>query len=48
MGGFKKTVLTPVLDANELIIDVLVKQPTSFEAQMLFYSNNYNFLGTEN
>ena len=47
-SGFVNPVLTPVLDANELIIDVLVKQPTSFEGQMLFYSNNYSFLGTEN
>ena len=47
-SGFVNPVLTPVLDANELIIDVLVKQPKSFEAQMLFYSKNYNFLGTEN
>ncbi|PQJ71843.1 dipeptidyl-peptidase 3 family protein [Polaribacter butkevichii] len=47
-SGFVNPVLVPALDENENIIDVKVTQPKSFEEQMLFYSKNYNFLGTEN
>ena len=47
-SGFVNPVLVPVLDANGAILDVKVTQPKSFEEQMLFYSKNYNFLGTEN
>jgi dipeptidyl-peptidase-3 len=47
-SGFVNPVLTPKLDADETIIDVIVNQPKSFEEQMIFYSKNYNFLGTEN
>jgi dipeptidyl-peptidase-3 len=47
-SGFVNPVLTPILDENETISDILVKQPESFEEQMLFYSKNYNFLGTKN
>jgi dipeptidyl-peptidase-3 len=47
-SGFVNPVLIPKLDADETIIDVIVNQPKSFEEQMIFYSKNYNFLGTEN
>ena len=47
-SGFVNPVLTPILDENETILDISVKQPESFEEQMLFYSKNYNFLGTKN
>ncbi|MFT6064171.1 MAG: dipeptidyl-peptidase-3 [Polaribacter sp.] len=47
-SGFVNPVLTPTLDENETIIDIVVQQPKSFEEQMLFYAKNYNFLGTEN
>jgi dipeptidyl-peptidase-3 len=47
-SGFVNPVLEPTLDENEMITDVVVKQPESFEEQMLFYAKNYNFLGTEN
>ena len=47
-SGFVNPVLAPKLDANGAIVDVIVNQPKSFEEQMLFYSNNFNFLGTEN
>lgn len=47
-SGFVNPVLAPTLDENETISDILVKQPESFEEQMLFYSKNYNFLGTKN
>ena len=47
-SGFVNPVLAPKLDANGTIVDVIVNQPKSFEEQMLFYSNNFNFLGTEN
>ena len=47
-SGFVNPVLTPTLDENGNVVDVLVEQPTNFEEQMLFYSKNYNFLGTKN
>tara|TARA_B100000809_G_scaffold252582_1_gene287456 strand:- start:405 stop:2435 length:2031 start_codon:yes stop_codon:yes gene_type:complete len=47
-SGFVNPVLAPKLDENETIIDIIVNQPKSFEEQMIFYSKNYNFLGTEN
>ena len=47
-SGFVNPVLAPKLDDNGTIVDVIVNQPKSFEEQMLFYSKNYNFLGTEN
>ena len=47
-SGFVNPVLVPDLDENGQILDVKVTQPKDFEEQMLFYSKNYNFLGTEN
>ena len=47
-SGFVNPVLVPKLDENGTFVDVIVNQPKSFEEQMLFYSKNYNFLGTEN
>jgi dipeptidyl-peptidase-3 len=47
-SGFVNPVLEPTLDENEMITDVVVKQPESFEEQMLCYAKNYSFLGTEN
>jgi dipeptidyl-peptidase-3 len=47
-SGFVNPVLEPTLDKNETITNIVVKQPESFEEQMLFYAKNYNFLGTEN
>ena len=47
-SGFVNPVLAPQLDANETIVDIIVNQPKSFEEQMIFYSKNYNFLGTKN
>jgi dipeptidyl-peptidase-3 len=47
-SGFVNPVLEPVLGADKSVIDIKVKQPKTFEEQMLFYSKNYNFLGTKN
>ncbi len=47
-SGFVNPVLAIKIDKNETILDIVVTQPASFEEQMLFYSKNYNFLGTEN
>ncbi|TXD50941.1 MULTISPECIES: dipeptidyl-peptidase 3 family protein [unclassified Polaribacter] len=47
-SGFVNPVLTPTLDENETILEIVVQQPKSFEEQMVFYAKNYNFLGTEN
>ena len=47
-SGFVNPVLKPLMDAEGNILKVEVKQPKDFEEQMLFYSKNYNFLGTEN
>ena len=47
-SGFVNPVLEPTLDENEIITNIVIKQPESFEEQMLFYAKNYNFLGTEN
>ncbi|WP_165732166.1 dihydrofolate reductase [Polaribacter sp. 20A6] len=47
-NGFVNPVLVPDVDENGKVIDVQVTHPKDFEEQMLFYSKNYNFLGTEN
>ncbi|WP_341221583.1 dipeptidyl-peptidase 3 family protein [Polaribacter atrinae] len=47
-NGFVNPVLVPELDENGQVLDVRVTHPKDFEEQMLFYSKNYNFLGTEN
>ncbi|MFQ3182418.1 MAG: dipeptidyl-peptidase-3 [Polaribacter sp.] len=47
-SGFVNPVLAPTLDENEIITNIVIKQPKSFEEQMLFYAKNYNFLETEN
>ena len=46
--GFVNPVLEPLMDSEENILKIEVKQPKDFEEQMLFYSKHYNFLGTEN
>lgn len=43
-NGFVNPILIPVYDENNEIIDVKVSQPTSFEEQMLNYSEKYGFL----
>jgi dipeptidyl-peptidase-3 len=47
-SGFVNPFLEPLLDAEGTILKIDVKQPKTFEEQMLFYSKHYNFLGTEN
>ncbi|KGL58753.1 dipeptidyl-peptidase 3 family protein [Polaribacter sp. Hel1_85] len=47
-SGFVNPVLETSLSENGTISDIKVKQPKSFEEQMLFYSKNYNYLGTKN
>ena len=47
-SGFVNPVLEPVTDSEGNITDIIVKQPKSFEEQMLFYSKNYNYLTTKN
>ena len=47
-SGFVNPVLVPKLDAKGNIISIEVKQPKSFEEQMLNYSKNYGFLPLEN
>ena len=46
-SGFVNPVLKPVTDAKGEITDVLLKQPESFEAQMLDYSSRFGFLGAQ-
>ncbi len=43
-SGFVNPVLEPVLGADGNITDIVIKQPKSFEEQMLFYAKNYSFL----
>ena len=43
-SGFVNPVLEPVTDAEGAIIDVILKQPESFEAQMLDYTSRFGFL----
>jgi len=46
-SGFVNPELEPVLKDGS-ITDIVVKQPKSFEEQMLYYAKNYHFLDTEN
>ncbi|CAA0211359.1 Dipeptidyl-peptidase III [Tenacibaculum maritimum] len=46
--GFVNPVLEPVKDAAGNITDVKVIQPKTFEEQMKFYAENYNFLPVKN
>jgi dipeptidyl-peptidase-3 len=46
-SGFVNPVLEPVTDTDGEITDVLLKQPESFEAQMLEYSSRFGFLGVQ-
>ncbi len=43
-SGFVNPILTAERDADGNITDVKISQPESFEAQMLYYSDNYGFL----
>ncbi len=43
-SGFINPILEPVLDEDGNITDIKVKQPSSLEEQMFFYSKNYGFL----
>ena len=43
-SGFVNPVLEPVTSAEGEIIDVILKQPESFEAQMLDYASRFGFL----
>ena len=43
-NGFVNPILIPVYDENNEIIDIKISQPTSFEEQMLNYSEKYGFL----
>ncbi len=43
-SGFVNPVLQPVTDASGEIVDVELRQPESFEAQMLDYANRFSFL----
>ncbi len=43
-NGFVNPILTPVMDEDGNITDILLSQPESFKAQMLYYSENYGFL----
>jgi dipeptidyl-peptidase-3 len=47
-SGFVNPVLVPEMDANGEITTIKVVQPTSFEEQMLEYSENYDVLPLEN
>ena len=47
-SGFVNPVLVPEFDEDGEIIAINVEQPTSFEDQMLNYSENYHFLPVEN
>ena len=46
-SGFVNPVLEPVTDAEGEILDVIMKQPETFEAQMLDYAARFGFLGAE-
>lgn len=43
-NGFVNPILTPVMDEDGNITDILLSQPESFQAQMLYYAENYGFL----
>ncbi len=43
-NGFVNPILTPVMDEDGNITDITLSQPESFQAQMLYYSENYGFL----
>ena len=45
--GFVNPVLTPVMQDGK-IADITVNPPESFVEQMLYYTDNYSFLPTEN
>ena len=47
-SGFVNPVLETVFNADGNITDIIIKQPKSFEEQMLFYSKNYSFLTSNN
>lgn len=47
-GGFVNPVLVPVTDKDGEITDVIIKQPKSFEEQMMNYSKKYSNLPLEN
>ena len=46
-SGFVNPVLEPVMDASGEITDVVLRQPESFEAQMLDYARRFSFLSAE-
>ena len=46
-SGFVNPLLEPVTDAEGEILDVILKQPESFEAQMLDYAARFGFLEAE-
>ena len=46
-SGFVNPVLEPVTDAEGEIVDVILNQPESFEAQMLDYAARFAFLRAE-
>ena len=46
-SGFVNPVLEPVMDASGEITDIIMKQPESFQAQMLDYSRRYSNLTAE-
>lgn len=46
-NGFVNPVLTPIMDAEGNITDVKLSYPSSFEEQMLYYSDKYGFLARE-
>jgi dipeptidyl-peptidase-3 len=46
-SGFVNPVLEPVTDAEGEILDVILKQPETFEGQMLDYATRYGFLVSE-
>ena len=46
-SGFVNPVLEPVTDAEGEILDVVLKQPESFEAQMLDYAARFGYLEME-
>lgn len=47
-SGFVNPVLVPEMDENDEITSIKVEQPTSFEEQMLDYSEKYDVLPIEN
>ena len=47
-SGFVNPVLVPEMDADGNIIKVIVKQPKSFDGQMINYAKQYSFLPEDN